>query len=251
MNDCCRTGFQWNGTPIGKEGTLAENKAYITGDSLDRAILFCHDALGWELNNTRLLADHFAKEVGATVYLPDFYHNDAMDGDKISIKVEDGKPKIETAPDVDFATWFKNNSPDLRMPEVVACAKQLSSQYSKLMAVGYCWGGSVNFKLASSENAGLFDCISVAHSGTPSEDEVRGIKVPFQIIAPEHDPSFPQEWREFCCKEIPKMGVDFHFQYFPGQVHGFCTKCDETDEKQKKALELAKNAVVYWFSNFT
>lgn len=71
MQDCCRTGFQWNGTPTGKEGKLADNNAYIVGDNPDRAILFVHDALGWQLNNTRLLADHYAKEVGATVYLPD------------------------------------------------------------------------------------------------------------------------------------------------------------------------------------
>ena len=71
MQDCCRTGFLWNGTPSGKEGKLTSKNAYITGDNADRAILLCHDAFGWKLNNTRLLADHYAKEVGATVYLPD------------------------------------------------------------------------------------------------------------------------------------------------------------------------------------
>lgn len=28
---------------------------------------------GWTLNNARLLADHYAKEADATVYLPDLY----------------------------------------------------------------------------------------------------------------------------------------------------------------------------------
>lgn len=71
MQSCCATGFKWEGTPTGREDTIDNHPVYISGDSKDRAILFNHDAFGWQLNNARLLADHFAKEVGATVYLPD------------------------------------------------------------------------------------------------------------------------------------------------------------------------------------
>ena len=71
MQDCCFKGFQWNGTPKGKEDKLGDNDVYITGDNSKRAILFCHDALGWQFKNARLLADQFANEIGATVYLPD------------------------------------------------------------------------------------------------------------------------------------------------------------------------------------
>lgn len=71
MQDCCFRGFQWDGTPKGKEDTLAGQKTYVTGDDKTHAILIGHDAIGWAWKNTRLLADHFAKEVGATVYLPD------------------------------------------------------------------------------------------------------------------------------------------------------------------------------------
>ena len=77
MQDCCRKGFLWNGKAVGQETKLQlkdpdmELNVYVTGDNKDKAIFFCHDALGWAFNNTRLLADHFAKEVGATVYLPD------------------------------------------------------------------------------------------------------------------------------------------------------------------------------------
>lgn len=35
------------------------------------AILIVHDIFGWTLPNARLLADHYAKEADATVYLPD------------------------------------------------------------------------------------------------------------------------------------------------------------------------------------
>ena len=71
LSSCCFKGFAWNGTPKGKEGTLADNKAYITGDNKDAAVLIVHDVFGWTLNNARLLADHYAEEAGVTVYLPD------------------------------------------------------------------------------------------------------------------------------------------------------------------------------------
>lgn len=35
------------------------------------AVLIVHDLFGWNLPNARLLADHYAKEADATVYLPD------------------------------------------------------------------------------------------------------------------------------------------------------------------------------------
>ena len=78
MQDCCTKGFQWDGTPSGREGTLGEQRAYIAGDHPNRAVFLLHDALGWEFKNTRLLADHYAKEVGATVYLPDLYAIDCL-----------------------------------------------------------------------------------------------------------------------------------------------------------------------------
>lgn len=71
MNDCCVKGFQWDGIPEGSEGKLGNNKTYVTGSNSDVAIMIIHDAFGWTFTNTRLLADHYSREVGATVYVPD------------------------------------------------------------------------------------------------------------------------------------------------------------------------------------
>jgi hypothetical protein len=61
--DQCKTGFAWEGKPTGKETTLSKNKAYVAGDNKDAAILVISDI--------RLLADTYAKEANATVYVPD------------------------------------------------------------------------------------------------------------------------------------------------------------------------------------
>jgi len=60
---CCLKSFDWNGTPSGHEATIANNPTYVTGSNPNAAVLIAHDALGWRFGNTRLLADHFAKEV--------------------------------------------------------------------------------------------------------------------------------------------------------------------------------------------
>lgn len=67
----CKSGFNWKGTPAGTESTLGKNKAYVAGSSKSAAILLIHDIYGWTFSNLRLLADHFAKEANATVYLVD------------------------------------------------------------------------------------------------------------------------------------------------------------------------------------
>ena len=78
VSQCCLKGFEWDGTPVGKVVPFptTSNQAYVTGSNPERAIMLIHDLLSWNFTNTRLLADHFAREVDATVYVPDLYDYD-------------------------------------------------------------------------------------------------------------------------------------------------------------------------------
>ena len=73
VSKCCTTGFEWDGEPVGHTVPFptTSNQAYVTGSSSEAAILFICDLFGWEFCNNRLLADHLARSVGATVYVPD------------------------------------------------------------------------------------------------------------------------------------------------------------------------------------
>ena len=71
MGECCKSGFLWNGTPVGTETTFSQHPTYVSGSNKDAAVLLVHDAYGWTLNNARLLADHYAKEANVTAYVPD------------------------------------------------------------------------------------------------------------------------------------------------------------------------------------
>jgi hypothetical protein len=70
-DDCCKSAFKWDGKPVGSEGMLGKNKAYITGTNKHAAVLLVHDLFGWTFPNLRLLADHFAEEAGCTCFIPD------------------------------------------------------------------------------------------------------------------------------------------------------------------------------------
>lgn len=74
-SSCCTSGFSWHGTPQGRESKIFDHDVYIAGDDekKDVAILFLHDIFGWTFGNNRLLADHFAKEVGGKVFVVDLW----------------------------------------------------------------------------------------------------------------------------------------------------------------------------------
>lgn len=83
ISDCCLQGFEWQGAPAGTDGQLGPNAAYMTGTNPDVAILLVHDRYGWRFRNVRLLADHWAREGGVTVYVPDFFGGGAVDWDLV------------------------------------------------------------------------------------------------------------------------------------------------------------------------
>ena len=39
ITECCISGFQWDGTPTGKQGKIADNETYIVGTHNKVAIL--------------------------------------------------------------------------------------------------------------------------------------------------------------------------------------------------------------------
>ncbi|KAI4167692.1 MAG: hypothetical protein LQ343_007011 [Gyalolechia ehrenbergii] len=241
MSQCCLSGFAWNGTPRGKEEKLGHLDAYITGSAESGvAILFLHDIFGWRFPNNRLLADHFAKEVNATVYIPDFFHGEVVEEDTIV----DEKKRAQ----FDFMAWAGRHSKEIRGPEVFEAARALKQDlgFQKIAAIGYCWGGWPAFQLAA-KGRDLVDCISVAHPTFVTKEEIDAVGVPVQIIAPENDPAFTPELRAYANKVIPELNVEYDYQHFPKLDHGFAVRGDPNDKTQKEGLERAKNAAVSWF----
>ncbi|KUJ12522.1 alpha/beta-hydrolase [Mollisia scopiformis] len=239
MSECCVRGSLWQGTPSGRETTLSKNKSYRTGSNKDVTILFIHDAYGWTFRNIRILADAYAKEVDATVYVPDFFG-----GEVLPPEILDDPSQWHT---LDFPGFMARNSKSVREQEILACAQALRSQYKRVGAAGFCFGGWAVFRLGAKEHANLVNCISTAHPSLLEKSEIENVKVPVQIIAPEIDPQFTPGLKELANSIIPTLGVPYDYQYFPGIEHGFATKGDESKIAEYSAVKRAKGSMVAWF----
>jgi dienelactone hydrolase len=243
LSSCCVTGFRWGGTPKGKETTLSSSKAYVTGTNKEAAVLIVHDIFGWTFTNARMLADHYAEEADVTVYLPDFFGGEIVAENRLD-------PDYAGEP-FDIGAFITRNNPDLRWPEISSCAKALKTElgFKKVGAIGFCYGGWAVLKLGSKENA-LVDCVSTAHPAMLDNAAIDAVGCPVQFIAPEDDFTYTPELKEYTLKTLPTLGIEFDYQYFPGLKHGFATRGDVKDPKQKHGLERAKNAAVLWFREY-
>ncbi|OTA98455.1 hypothetical protein M426DRAFT_325957 [Hypoxylon sp. CI-4A] len=243
LRECCITGFKWEGTPTGKASKLNDNDVYITGDNPDVAILIVHDALGWTFPNARLLADHYAQEINATVYLPDFYDGEVLDP---SIFV----PGADLSK-FDFEGFAHRHRRELREPQIFAAAKTLRQKHKKLGAVGYCWGGWGVFRLAAKEHdPPLVDAISAGHPSWLTHKDIEDVAVPVQVLAPEIDYSLPAELKSFVFETFSKAALEFDYRHFKGMEHGALVRGDERQPGERTAMTRAKNAVVGWLRDF-
>ncbi|KAI9162808.1 dienelactone hydrolase [Paramyrothecium foliicola] len=246
VSSCCLKGFEWDGTPAGQVGKLANNDAYITGENPDAAVLFIHDLFGWTFKNIRLLADHYAREANVTVYVPDFFGG-------VILPVE---PLLEGhLHKIDLREFMVENSRDAREPEIFECAKALRRTSKKVAAVGFCYGGWASFRLGAREHATnggqrLVDCISVAHPTWLTPKDIDEIDVPVQVLAPEIDPMYTAELKKHTLETLPKLGLAWDYQYFPGLEHGALCRGNINRPGEQEGMARAKDAVVGWLKVF-
>ncbi|KAJ9608173.1 hypothetical protein H2200_007161 [Cladophialophora chaetospira] len=241
MGDCCLKGFQWEGEPKGKESVLANRSCYVTGSKSDAGIMVIHDLFGWTLRNIRVLADHYADEVGATVYVPDFFGGEVLPADILKKDPSGWK-------ELNLPAFIARNTKAIRTPEILECARILRSRYKYTGAIGFCFGGWAVFRLGARDNGErLVDCISTAHPTWLTKEEIKNVGVPVQILAPEHDGEFTPELKAFANSTIPTLGVAYDYQYFPGLEHVFAVRGDLNKPAEREGLERAKNVAVFWF----
>ena len=152
---------------------------------------------------------------------------------------------------VDLEGFAKKNSRAIREPEIFECARALRGQYETVGAIGYCFGGWAVFRLGAKEHdPPLVDAISTGHPTWLTKEIIDGIAVPVQILAPEIDPPFSPELKQYAFETIMKKGVMFDYQHFPGVEHACFTRGRMDIEGERDAFEHGKAAAVAWFGRF-
>ncbi|KAK4698118.1 hypothetical protein P7C71_g49, partial [Lecanoromycetidae sp. Uapishka_2] len=95
----CASGFLHDGTPTGHVETLYGLPTYTTrppnNEPSKGVVVIVPDAFGWNLNNSRILADAYAKRAAVTVYLPDFQNVRICQGSDDFVLNMDGVRQIE------------------------------------------------------------------------------------------------------------------------------------------------------------
>ncbi|KAL1848578.1 hypothetical protein Plec18167_002200 [Paecilomyces lecythidis] len=143
---------------------------------------------------------------------------------------------------------MSRNTRTVREPEIFECAKALRSQhkYSRIGAIGFCFGGWAVFRLGA-KGVQLVDCIVAAHPTFLEKKDIEQINVPVAIMAPEIDSMFTEELKAYSNEVIPTLNVAYDYQYFPGLTHGFATRGNPNDKSEMEGMERAKDAAVLWF----
>ncbi|EAA32437.1 alpha/beta-hydrolase [Neurospora crassa] len=263
ISRCCLTGFRWSGTPTGTAlpaGSIpgTTNAVYKTGTNPRVAILIIHDIFGWTFPNVRLLADHYAAEANATVFVPDFFGGFVCPPELVL---------EERWGEIDIARFMKENAREVREPEIFAFAKALKSAegggFEKVGAVGYCYGGWAIFRLAAAEHEEgsgdseghgkkLVDAVTTGHPTFVTKEDIERVSknVPVQVLAPEFDQRYTEELKTHTFVTLQKLGVPFEYSHFPGVHHGCFIRGDERKEGEREAMVRGKNAAVAWMKQW-
>ncbi|KAF3955559.1 hypothetical protein ACB098_02G028600 [Castanea mollissima] len=220
------------------EGTVQDFgglQTYITGSPDSKlAILLISDGLGYEAPNFRKLADKIAA-AGFLVVVPDFFYGDPI------IDYND--------PNFDVESWGKVHNPDKGYEDAKAVIAALKSKgVSAIGAAGFCWGGMVLVKLASSTD---LRAAVVLHPGSITEDEVDDVKIHIAILGAEIDQwSPPEKLKQFGEKLLAKSEFDSFVKIFPGVAHGWTLRYNVDDESAVKSAEESHLDMLNWFTKY-
>lgn len=149
-------------------------------------------------------------------------------------------------------TFRAQNSRAIREPEIFSCATALRSQgFSKIGAIGYCYGGWGVLRLGSRIDGQppLVDAVIAGHPSWLVEKDFDDVAVPMQMLAPETDGQLTDELKRYCFEAmvLRKKDVPFEYVHLAGVAHGCLTKGDERVKGEREAMVKGKDAAVDWF----
>ncbi|KAI9159085.1 Hydrolase tropI [Paramyrothecium foliicola] len=230
---------------------------HLDGSNLNVAVVLIPDLFGWAFTNSRLLADHFAREIDATVFVPDFFGGESLPLDLLLAEKWD---------QLDLRGFLQRNGRGARESEIVASVKALREEhkFQKVAAAGYCYGGWAAFLLGALDDSGtattmrnlsegskpLVDCIVVGHPSLVTKADIAKVSVPVQILAPEHDAMYTPELKLYTFHTLQARGVVFDYQHFPKVAHACMVRGDEKKPGERDAMIRGKNAAVGWMKQF-
>jgi len=241
MSQACCSGHLHEGDAVGKVTKIGGVDAYVTGEKSSKVLVILPDIFGYNLNNTKLLADYYAKEAKVTVYIPDTFG-----GKSVPVEVlKDGW--LST---FDFPTFIAAHPKDKRYAEVVAFIKELKEKHgvTHVGALGVCWGGWTALYLSRDK---LIDIAALAHPSFVETADVESISTPTLWLCATHDGIFTKEKRAQAQDILDtKTQYPAKFVTYPGTEHGFAVRGDSKVNHVRIAAEDAAQQVVLFLKRY-
>ncbi|KAM3593578.1 uncharacterized protein V6R79_016061 [Siganus canaliculatus] len=239
-NPCpCDIGDRMEYGGLGQEVRIEHFNAYVVKPSSasDKAIIVIQDIFGWQLPNTRYMADMLSAN-GYIAICPDFF-----------LGKEPWSPSHDWSK---FMEWLEDKKPSDINKEVDAVLRFLKEKCGakRIGVVGFCWGGIATHYLAlqyPEVKAG------VSFYGIIRDKEDRyELKYPTLFVFGDNDNFIPTEQAQLLeAKLKEKCKKDFQVKIFPGQTHGFAhRKREDINPADKASIQEARMDMIKWLNKY-
>ncbi|XP_077874460.1 carboxymethylenebutenolidase homolog isoform X2 [Ictidomys tridecemlineatus] len=272
----CDIGHRLEYGGMGQEVQVEHIKAYVTRSPVDagKAVIVIQDIFGWQLPNTRYMADLIAGN-GYTTIVPDFFvgqepwsptgdwatfpewlkTRNARKINRITSSLLCHVMKITECTQQAVSPSFKCAQIYLvfkRMREFDAVLRYLKQQCQarRVGVVGFCWGGiAVHHVMMTYPE--LRAGVSVYGIVKDSED-VYSLKNPTLFIFAENDAVIPLEQVSLLTQKLKEhCKVEYQIKTFSGQTHGFVhRKKEDCLPADKPYIDEARRNLIEWLNKY-
>ncbi|CAH2283603.1 carboxymethylenebutenolidase homolog [Pelobates cultripes] len=235
----CDIGDKFEHEEQGKVIQIEHIKAYVCKphSSTDKAVIVVQDIFGWELPNTRFIADLLSAHGYITV-CPDLFRGQ-----------EPWNPNSDWSV---FPEWLKSRPATKVDKEVDVVLKYLREQchVKKIGVIGFCWGGVVTHHLMLTYpdiKAG----VSFYGIMRDAEDHYN-LQNPTLFIFGEIDSVIPLDQVNVLKEKLKEHAkFDYEVKVFPKQTHGFVhRKKEEINPEDKPYIEEARKDMIEWLHKY-
>ncbi|XP_075399084.1 carboxymethylenebutenolidase homolog [Tenrec ecaudatus] len=209
--------------------------AYVSRPLADsgRAVVIIQDIFGWQLPNTRYMADMIAAN-GYTTIVPDFFVGQ--------------EPWHPTGDWSTFPKWLETRDARKVDKEMDAVLRYLKLQCGaqRVGLVGFCWGGvAVHHLMATRPD---FRAGVSVYGLVKDAEDVYSLKNPTLFIFAENDAVISLEQVSLLTRKLKEhCKVDYQIKTFSGQTHGFVhRKREDVVPADKPYIEEARRNLIEW-----
>lgn len=235
----CDIGDRMEYGGLGQEMQIEHVKAYVVKPAVntDKAVIVIQDIYGWQLPNTRYMADMLSTN-GYIAIVPDFF-----------LGKEPWSPSHDWSK---FQEWLEDKKPTNINKEVDAVMKYLREQCgaTRIGSVGFCWGGVATHYMAL-QYPDIRAGVSVYGIVREREDRYL-LKSPTLFIFAENDAVIPLDQVKVLEEHLQeKCKVNFQVKIFPGQTHGFVhRKREDINPADKPFIQEARADMLNWLKKY-